>query len=100
MKWQGRTSTNVEDRRGSAIKGIIGCGLGGGFLVIAILLLVTFCCEGDLSQVLNNSQFFNSAVNATYLETQQEKGMSQFVSVVLAETEDDRTEIFNTNNIT
>jgi uncharacterized protein len=94
MKWQGRrTSTNVEDRRGLSTKGIVGGGVGGGILVIVIMLIVTFC-GGDPAQILNNT------VATTYQETQQEKELAQFVSVVLAETEDVWTELFSANNLT
>ena len=49
MKWQGRrTSTNVEDRRGKAVKGAIGGGVGGGLLILVIMLILNFCGGGDL----------------------------------------------------
>ncbi len=95
MKWQGRrTSTNVEDRRGKTVKGAIGGGVGGGILLIVIILLLNFCGGGDLSQTLNNTQLGSQAVTTTYQETEQEKELAQFVSVVLAETEDVWKELF------
>src|SRR5680860_331169 len=101
MKWQGRrTSNNIEDRRGASPKGAIGGGIGGGILVLIIVLLVTYCGGGDLTQVLNNDQVLNPATVTTYQETLQEKELSQFVSVVLAETEDVWTEVFNSNGMT
>ena len=101
MKWQGRrTSTNVEDRRGRTTKGIIGGGVGGGILVLVIMLILNFCGGGDLSQIPIDTQLANSAVTTTYQETQQEKELAQFVSVVLAETEDVWTELFSANNLT
>jgi predicted metalloprotease len=100
MKWQGRrTSTNVEDRRGFPVKGAVGGGIGGGLLILVIMLIVTFC-GGDPGQVLNSTQVTNSEVTSAYQETQEEKELSQFVSVVLAETEDVWTEIFSANNQT
>jgi len=101
MKWQGRrTSTNVEDRRGRVVKGAVGGGVGGGILVLVIMLILNFCGGGDLSQIPIDTQLANSAVTTTYQETQQEKELAQFVSVVLAETEDVWTELFSTNNQT
>jgi uncharacterized protein len=96
MKWQGRrTSTNVEDRRGRVVKGAVGGGVGGGILIIVIMLILNFCGGGDL----NNIQLDSQAVATTYQETQQEKELAQFVSVVLAETEDVWTELFSANNL-
>ncbi len=101
MKWRGRrTSTNVEDRRGTVVKGAaIGGGVGGGILILVIMLILNFCGGGDLSQTLNNSQLVSSTVATTYQETQQEKELAQFVSVVLAETEDVWTEIFSKESL-
>jgi len=102
MKWQGRReSTNVEDRRGFPVKGVaIGGGIGGGILILVITLILNFCSGGDLSQTLNTLQPDNQAVVTTYQETQDERDLAQFVSVVLAETEDVWTEIFSGNNQT
>jgi len=102
MKWQGRrTSTNVEDRRSFPVRGAaIGGGVGGGILILVITLVLTYCGGGDLSQIPTNTPLDNQAVATTYQETQQEKELAQFVSVVLAETEDVWTELFSTNNQT
>jgi predicted metalloprotease len=102
MKWQGRrTSTNVEDRRGFPVKGAIGGGLGGvGILITVIVLILNFCSGGDLSQTINTIQPDSQAAATTYQETQQDKELAQFISVVLAETEDVWTEIFSGNNQT
>jgi predicted metalloprotease len=101
MKWQGRrTSTNIEDRRGRVVKGAVGGGVGGGILILVIMLVLNFCGGGDLSQIPNDTQLTSSAVTTIYQETQQEKELAQFVSVVLAETEDVWTELFSANNQT
>ena len=102
MKWQGRRqSTNVEDRRGFPVKGAaIGGGVGGGILIAVIMLILTYCGGGDLSQIPTNTQLDSQAVATTYQESQQEKELAQFVSVVLAETEDVWTELFSANNQT
>jgi predicted metalloprotease len=95
MKWQGRrTSSNVEDRRGTNVKGFaIGGGLGGGILIIVIILVLTFCGGGDLTPIIN-SGLASPAEDRDYQATPQEEELAQFVSVVLAETEDVWTEIF------
>ena len=102
MKWQGRRqSTNIEDRRGINVKGAaIGGGVGGGILILVITLILTYCGGGDLSQIPIDTQLTSSAVTTAYQETQQEKELAQFVSVVLAETEDVWTEIFSANDMT
>ena len=38
MKWKGRQSSNVEDRRGSSSKGLIGGGIGTIVVIIIVLL--------------------------------------------------------------
>jgi len=101
MKWQGRReSTSVEDRRGRVVRGAVGGGVGGGILIAVIMLILNFCGGGDLSQIPIDTQLDNQAVATTYQETVQEKELAQFVSVVLAETEDVWTELFSTNNQT
>ena len=96
MKWQGRrTSTNVEDRRGKAVKGAIGGGVGGGLLILVIMLILNFCGGGDLSQTINTGLNVNPEADSTYQATQEEAELAKFVSVVLAETEDVWTEQFS-----
>ncbi len=97
MLWKGRRqSSNVEDRRGmSARKGMVGGGLG----TIVILLAVYFL-GGDPSQVLNTLQVDNSQTTSSYVGTPEENELAQFVSVVLAETEDVWTELFNKQGLT
>lgn len=80
MKWRGRrASTNVEDRRGMGGKTLIGGGLGG----IVLLLIVTFL-GGDPTEMMNN---FQMGADEPYVETQEDKELAEFVSVVLADTE-------------
>ncbi|WML50407.1 neutral zinc metallopeptidase [Neobacillus sp. PS3-34] len=91
MQWKGRReSSNVEDRRGMGGKTLIGGGIGG----IVIFLLVTLL-GGNPGDILNNmTNDTGSNTNAPYEETAKEKELSQFVSVVLADTEDVWTEVF------
>jgi predicted metalloprotease len=91
MRWQGRReSSNVEDRRGKSSKGIIGGGIGGIILIVVVLLL-----GGDPTSLLQNIQTSNQSTTATYSETAEEKEQAQFVSVVLAETEDIWHQVFS-----
>lgn len=89
MEWKGRRgSKNIEDRRGMGGKTIVGGGIGG----IVILLLVMFLGGGDPGDILNN--LTTAPSNTEYVETKQDKELADFVSVVLADTEDVWTEIF------
>ncbi|MDD3521044.1 MAG: zinc metallopeptidase [Actinomycetota bacterium] len=104
MKWQGRrTSTNVEDRRGSnpnvniprnALSGGLGGGCGTIIVIIVILFILRACGVIDLSQMMGSSQVDTPAVQTTYQTAQGEDELFQFVSVVFAETEDVWTELF------
>ncbi|MCM3742610.1 zinc metallopeptidase [Sporosarcina luteola] len=88
MEWKGRRgSSNVEDRRGMGGKTLVGGGLGG----IVMLLIVMFL-GGDPGDILNNMT--GSPSNTEYVETEQDKELAEFVSVVLADTEDVWTEVF------
>ncbi|MBN8202086.1 KPN_02809 family neutral zinc metallopeptidase [Bacillus sp. NTK034] len=92
MKWKGRrASSNVEDRRGMGGGGktLIGGGLGG----IIIVLLFTFL-GGDPGELLGNMAGTDSGTVVPYEESEQEKELADFVSVVLADTEEVWTEIF------
>jgi len=90
MLWKGRReSSNVEDRRGRAPKIMLGGGIGTVILVLAIYFL-----GGDPTQILNNSQLTDSQTTSSYQGTAEENELAQFVSVVLAETEDVWTDLF------
>ena len=92
MKWQGRrSSSNVEDRRGMPVKGMVGGGLGIGSVVIFIVFLLL---GGDPSVILNNSQVEEPGASSAYVETAKEKELADFSSVVLAETETVWTDLF------
>jgi predicted metalloprotease len=84
MRWQGRRkSSNVEDRRGLSSKGMVSGGLGTIAVVVIVLLL-----GGDPSDVLQNITTNNQTTRSSnYVETERDKELAQFVSVVLAETE-------------
>ncbi|USB31779.1 neutral zinc metallopeptidase [Paenibacillus sp. YPG26] len=90
MQWKGRRgSSNVEDRRGMGGKTLVGGGIGG----IIIMLLVTLL-GGNGGDLLSNMTGSGTDSNSAYTPTQQEQEMKDFVSVVLADTEDVWTEVF------
>lgn len=92
MRWRGRKeSSNVEDRRRISPKGILGGGIGGIVILVVVLLL-----GGDPSSILENIP--SGEPGSNYVETPEEKELAQFVSVVLAETEDVWHRIFNEEN--
>lgn len=88
MRWIGRRgSSNVEDRRGSSTGKMVA---GGGIGTIIIVLIVWFL-GGNPGQI--PGEFGN--VQSTPVEnTAAEDSMAQFVSVVLADTEEVWAEIF------
>lgn len=91
MRWQGRKgSGNVEDRRGTPVGGMVGGGIG----TILLVLFITFLGGGDPSQVLNELLVSNANVSTEYIETEAEKELAEFSSVVLAETENAWTNLF------
>jgi len=97
MKWKGRReSSNVEDRRGIGGKTIIGGGIGSIIIVLLITLL-----GGNPGDLINNMTTNNgSDTNTSYHESAQEKEEADFVSVVLADTEDIWSEEFKKRGLT
>lgn len=90
MRWKGRRqSTNVEDRRGMSTRGMVGGGIGGIVLVVIVLLL-----GGDPTSLLQNIEQTGQTGSSGYVETAEDKERSEFVSVVLAETENVWHKIF------
>lgn len=90
MLWKGRRqSANVEDRRGRSPKVMVGGGIGTIVVILAIYFL-----GGDPTQLLNNVQLEDTQNTAPYQGTAEENELSQFVSVVLADTEDVWAELF------
>lgn len=86
MRWKGRRqSSNVEDRRNIRLGKAKGGGLG-----IIVIALVAMYFGVDPSTILNLSQEMQSPSEYTTDQplSPQEKEMGEFVSVVLADTED------------
>ena len=97
MKWKGRReSSNIEDRRGMGGKTLIGGGLGSIIIVLLFTLL-----GGNPGNLINNMTTNNGAdSNTPYQESAQEKEQADFVSVVLADTEDIWSEEFKKRGLT
>lgn len=99
MQWQGRRgSSNVEDRRGSG-GGVSprGCSLGGGVGTLVIVLIYWLLGGNPLQLIglLNSGQSVTSGYTQEYTHTAETDSTARFVSVVLADTEDVWTAIFN-----
>jgi uncharacterized protein len=93
MKWKGRRqSANVEDRRGMGMGGktAVGGGIGGLIIVLLFTLL-----GGNPDDVVNYPPpEQGTGTNTAYEESAQERELADFVSVVLADTEDVWSEEF------
>jgi hypothetical protein len=92
MRWRGREqSDNVEDRRGVSGKTIA----AGGTVGTIIIALLIWILGGNPMQVLNNmrSQGTENTTNETNTQTSDE--LTQFVSVVLKDTEDVWNKLFS-----
>jgi predicted metalloprotease len=92
MRWQGRRgSGNVEDRRSMTPRA---AGFGGGILGLLLILLVIYF-GGDPRPLLQQMQQNPPAVqpNGRQADPAEEK-LAQFVSVVLADTEDVWQDLF------
>lgn len=96
MKWQGRQgSGNIEDRRGMSRGG--GLAVGGGIGGIVIFLIVMLL-GGDPSQLLNGLKGDPETEQVT--TTEEEDQTSQFVAVVLKDTETVWGKIFEQSGTT
>ena len=104
MRWgKGRRSANIEDRRGRRMGGKAAGGIGGIGLIIAVGY---FFLSGDPSMLIRQiaggigggqPQIQSSEPREL---TEQEKQLTDFVSVVLADTEDVWHGIFEQNGLT
>jgi hypothetical protein len=96
MRWIGRRqSTNVEDRRGSTPKKVVGGGCG-----TIIIILIVWMLGGNPLELLNNMQVGNQSSVSNYQGTAEENEMAQFVSVVLGDTEDVWNLLFRQSGMT
>lgn len=106
MRWRGnRQSSNIEDRRGMRAPAFSGRGGGNGLLrllplayrllglkgtLLAVVGLLGYgYFSGNLDQFMGGTALNNSAAPSTPIrQSKQEKELVQFISVVLADTED------------
>jgi len=95
MEYKGRKgSSYVEDRRGKG-KGKGGIALAGGGIGGLLLILIITFLGGDIGEVLNDSTDTDSGTSIPYEETEEEKELAEFISVVLADTEVVWTKLFD-----
>lgn len=99
MRYKGRKqSSNVEDRRGMSSGRKVG--VGGGIATIVIALIVMLL-GGDPQSVLNVMQQQGVTETATdYQPSAHEQELAEFVSVVLADTEDVWHLLFENSGLT
>ncbi|HJT30331.1 MAG TPA: neutral zinc metallopeptidase [Pyrinomonadaceae bacterium] len=94
MRWRGeRQSTNIEDRRGISV-GRVAVGGGLGTIVIMILALLFGVNPQQLFEQLPSDQ---PGVQSSRPNSPEEEELKQFVSVVLAKSEDVWTDVFRQN---
>ena len=96
MKWStGRRSGNVIDARGG---GGMGMPIAGGGIGMAVLALVVYLLGGDPSVVINNAPTQGAPANAPGpAQSGPPDEGSEFVRVVLGDTEDTWNDIFKKN---
>ncbi len=93
MDWEGgRRSENVEDRRGIGVVGIAGGGIG--VVVIAVIAMFLGVDPRVVLQEMGQGQAPTVQEHAVPVDPAQDK-LKDFVSVVLADTEDTWGEIFS-----
>jgi uncharacterized protein len=89
MQWRNRRrSSNVEDRRGKGMGKFVGGGVTGIIFLVLYLIM-----GGNPTDVIDSG----SPPASEYRATEEEQELKEFVSVVLAETEDTWSKIFAAN---
>jgi predicted metalloprotease len=97
MKWQDRRrSAHVEDRRGRSARGKLALG-GGGLLVVLAIVVIGTLMGKDMSGLIGAVSPGGQPAagpSVPYQPTPEEAVLADFVSVVLADTEDTWTPLF------
>ena len=102
MRWRdGRRSDNVEDRRGITAGKVVGGGIG-----VVIVTIVAMLLGVDPSQLLNmfqeepapTKQVSSRSAQKSPQQSSQDDPLADFVSVVLADTEDTWNDLFQQMN--
>lgn len=99
MKWEGRRqSENFEDRRGMGTTGKV---VAGGGAIGIIFLLIQLFLGGDSQQVVQalEQQMQTQTASQAKPLSEEEKIVGQFVSTVLASTEDTWHKVFGQNGM-
>ncbi len=97
MLWKkGRRSDNVEDRRGSGVRMSLAGG-GIGTIVLALVALYFGVDPSVVLQGLNVESTTSTSATSQPISPEQEQ-LKDFVSVVLADTEDTWTALFHDMN--
>jgi predicted metalloprotease len=89
----GRRSTNIEDRRGVRLPG----GAAGGGIGILILIVIAVLLGADPVKLLNDITYTEVDPTSSYDSaplSDEDRELADFVSVVLADTEDTWSELF------
>ena len=83
MRWRNpRRSDNVQDRRGMRVP-MVGGGIAG-----LIILVISVLLGGDPGAILNGGTNTASNFDGTSMSSEEEQQLADFVSIVLADTED------------
>jgi len=94
MRWRmGRRSTNIEDRRGVRLPGIA----AGGGIGILVLIVIAVLLGADPVKLLNDITYTEVDTTSSYDSaplSDDDRELADFVSVVLADTEDTWSELF------
>lgn len=93
MRWKGREqSGNIEDRRGMSGKKMV----AGGTIGTLIVILIVWLLGGNPMEVINNLQSAGQAYDSSETTiSPAEEELTQFVAVVLKDTEDVWHKLFN-----
>ena len=100
MQWRGRRgSRNIEDRRGQRSVGRAGRAGGVGGLGLVAVLIIGYFLGIDVTPLLQGGGPLGGQIDsgAQVEITEADREAGQFVSVVLADTEEVWTEIFREN---
>ncbi len=96
MRWRlGRRSGNVEDRRHVRMPG--GRRAAGGGIGLLVIIVIAILLGADPSKLLNDSSYTDSVSTSSYeqgVNSGENDELADFVSVVLADTEDTWNDLF------
>jgi hypothetical protein len=100
MLYKGRRqSSNVEDRRGMSSGRKVGIGGGIGTIVIVLIVMLLGGDPSELMNVMQNQQSYTETPT-DYQPTAHEQELTEFVGVVLADTEDVWHKLFDDSGLT